>query len=101
MMFASRPGQKAPVMSRLFGWAARRARSARGESGRVSGRRTSRCHLSRWGRLGRGYSGTDDSTRMVVVFGLRAVAGWWRVAGEWWPVVADKYVLRKVKYSEI
>ena len=48
MVFASRPGQKVPVMSRLFGWAARRARSARGESGRVSGRRTSsaRCRDS-------------------------------------------------------
>ena len=41
MMFASRPGQKALVMSRLFGWAARRARSARGKSRRVSGRWTS------------------------------------------------------------
>ena len=43
---------------------------------RVRGGVIARCHLSRWGRLGRGYSGTDESTHMVVVFVFgRSVAG--------------------------
>ena len=35
---------------------------------RVRGSVIARRHLSRWGRLGRGYSGTDGSTPMVDVF---------------------------------
>ena len=41
-----------------------------------------RCHLSRWGRLGRGYSGTDKSTRMVVDFERSRDDGGWRVWGD-------------------
>ena len=83
MALASRPGVDAPVMSRLFGQAARATRSTTGKSGRFDSRRIS-CARRRdgavspepLGETGEGLQrhGRVDAHGCLFVFG-RSVAG--------------------------